>query len=144
MSKKPVAAAEALRTTRKELEERVQLRTAPPATANKNHELEIQQRKQMEAALGKREENYRDLFENAQDAVYVHDLEGRYTSVNRAAEELGGYMRDEILGKNFADFMAPEYVERIRENLKKKLEGQGLTAYEAQLQPQHARSVPLE
>src|SRR5258708_40191276 len=98
MSKKPVVAAEALLTTREELEERVQLRTAALATANKNLELEIQERKQMEAALRKSEENYRDLFENAQDAVYVHDLKGTYISANRAAEKLVGYTRDEIVG----------------------------------------------
>jgi len=143
-SKTSFVAGEALLTTREELEARVQLRTAALATANKHLELEIQERKLMEAALRKSEERYRDLFDNAQDAIYVHDLEGRYTSVNRAAEEIGGYMRDEILGKNFADFMAPEYVERIRANLKKKLEGQGLTAYEVELRAKDGRNVPVE
>ena len=43
------------------------------------------------AELRKSEGRYRDLFENAKDALYVHDLQGRYTSVNRAAEKLTGY-----------------------------------------------------
>ncbi len=105
---------------------------------------DITERERMAAAVRESEESYRDLFENAQDAIYVHDLEGRYISVNRAAEEIVGYTRDEILGKNFADFIAPEYVEQIRANMKKKLEGQGLTAYEVELRAKDGRNVPVE
>ena len=34
------------------------------------------------SALGS-EERYRELFENSRDAIYVHDLGGRYVLVNR-------------------------------------------------------------
>jgi PAS domain-containing protein len=39
------------------------------------------------------EERYRDLFENANDIIFLHDLTGKLLTVNRAAEALTGYSR---------------------------------------------------
>ena len=37
------------------------------------------------------ERRYRELFERAHDAIWVHDLEGNIIAANRAAEDLTGY-----------------------------------------------------
>jgi|GEM_PF-4341385 len=134
----------ALLRSREQLEGRVQQRTAELATANTELTVEIQERKQMEAALRVSEESYRDLFDNAQDAIYVHDLKGMYISANRAAEKLTGYTTDEIVGKNIIEFMAPEDVERIRGNLNKKLNGGGMTTYEIEMRGKDGRRAPVE
>ncbi len=130
--------------SREELEERVEQRTAALAAANAELIAEVQERKQVEAALRASEERYRDLFENAQDAIYVHDLKGKYMSANRAAEKLCGYKRDEIVGKNIIEFMAPEHVEQIRANIGKKLDGIRLTTYEMEMRAKGGRRVPVE
>ena len=57
---------------------------------------------------------YRDLFDHAQDVVYTTDLEGRLTSVNEAGLRLLGYAPAELLGRNVYDLLAPEDVERVR------------------------------
>ena len=105
---------------------------------------DITARKRAEQALRQAEQKYRELFENAKDAIYVHDLSGRYTSINRAAEKLSGYSREEILGKNFSSFVAPEYVDYMRENLCKKLRQEGETTYEVEVITKDGRRVPVE
>jgi diguanylate cyclase (GGDEF)-like protein/PAS domain S-box-containing protein len=70
------------------------------------------------AEEGKRltEERYRELFENAYDMVYTHDLTGRITSINKAAERIVGYSKSETLQMHFSQFVAPEF-QRIAQNM---------------------------
>ncbi len=53
-------------------------------------------------------ERYQDLFENAKDVVYTHDLGGRITSINMAGLELLGYDRSVITHRSLLDFVAAE------------------------------------
>jgi PAS domain S-box-containing protein len=104
----------------------------------------IAERNRVEAALRQSEERYRELFENARDAMYVHDLEGTYTSINHAAEKLSGYSRDEILGHNFSEFVGAEHIKRVRERFCNKLAKKGETTYEVEIIAKDGRRVPIE
>jgi len=77
-------------------------------------------------------------------AIYVHDLSGRYVSLNLAAEKLSGYARDEIIGKHFSNFVAPRDLKYVRTNLCKKLDEEGETTYEVDVIHQGCRRVPVE
>ncbi len=65
----------------------------------------ISQKLQVEASL---KERYLDLFENANDMVYTHDLMGHITSINQAGEQLLQRRRDEILSQNILEWVVEE------------------------------------
>ncbi|HSH15143.1 MAG TPA: PAS domain S-box protein, partial [Verrucomicrobiae bacterium] len=48
------------------------------------------------------------LFDRSLDAVYVHDLAGRFVDANPAALQLLGYGREEVRQLSFADILANE------------------------------------
>lgn len=105
---------------------------------------DITARRRSEEALRTSEERYRDMVENAIDIIYTHDLDGRYTSVNQAAERITGFTREEALTMNLADSVAPEYLEKARQMIAAKLTGKEITAYDLELVAKDGRRVAVE
>ncbi|MCJ7828318.1 MAG: PAS domain S-box protein, partial [Dehalococcoidia bacterium] len=52
------------------------------------------------------EERYRALFQNAHDAIWVHDMDGNIVSANVAAARLTGYEVEELCRMNVKSFLS--------------------------------------
>lgn len=69
------------------------------------------------------ERRYRELFENAVDAIWVHDLQGNIVAANKASEELTGYGVPELLRLNVKEFLSKESLELAGQVRHKIFEG---------------------
>ena len=87
--------------------------------------------------------NYRELVENASDIIYSHDLDGRFTWVNKACERVTGYTREEALKLRIWDIIAPDFVDRSREAIEKRLSSE-MQPFEIEIVAKDGRRVPLE
>jgi PAS domain S-box-containing protein len=137
-------AEEVLRETQRELEGRVFERTADLTTTHSTLVKQIAERDQVEASLRESEERYRDLFENANDIIYTHDLQGNYTSVNKACETILGYTREEALRMNIGQLVAPERLEEAKQRLTQRASNGTPSSYEMEIIAKDGHRVMLE
>ena len=105
---------------------------------------DITNRVQAEHALMLNEHRYREIFENANDILYTHDLQGNFTSINRAAERISGYSRSEVSQLNMTQLLVPECVDLARSMIQRKLGGDKPTTYELEIFSKTGRRIPLE
>lgn len=70
---------------------------------------DVTERRKVERALQESEVKYRAIVETTAEAIITVDPNGRVESFNSAAEKIFDYEREQILGKDFMQLVAPSY-----------------------------------
>jgi PAS domain S-box-containing protein len=74
---------------------------------------DITERMVADEALRRSESDFRRLFDQASDGIFIMDPAGRYTDVNAAGCEILGYSREELVGKTIMDLVPTEDAPRL-------------------------------
>src|SRR5882672_3697976 len=119
-------AEEALHRAHKELEMRVQERTAALAAANESLQAEIAERNRQEASLAR----LAAIVESSEDAIISKTLDGIVTSWNRGAERIFGYTAEEIIGKPVTVLVPPGRLNEEPVTIERLKRGERVEHYE--------------
>jgi PAS domain S-box-containing protein len=85
--------------------------------ANDELKTEILERQRVEASLRASEERFRLLYDKAPLGYQLLDETGRVIEVNQTWLEIMGFSREEVIGKSFASFLAPDQAARFPEGI---------------------------
>ena len=104
---------------------------------------DIPERRQAEKALEESEERYRTIFDQAADAVFIHDKTGRIQDVNRKACQNLGFSREELLSMSIGD-IDPEAIQAGKNRLwNAVLAGESFT-FESRQKRKDDSLIPVE
>lgn len=87
---------------------------------------DITEKRRLEKELRESEAKYRDLFENAQDTMYVIDIDGNILKMNRTGLKILGCAKEEVIGKNISNWLTPESEKIVQKRRKKRLSGENV------------------
>jgi PAS domain S-box-containing protein len=83
------------------LNETLAQRNRELAASNRRLEQEIRERNDAQHSLEESELKFRSVVESAQDGIVTIDERGRLVALNRSAETMFGWQREEVIGKSF-------------------------------------------
>ena len=86
--------------------------------------IDVSDRKIAEERIRKSEELYHDLFENANDIIWMSDYDGKFTNMNRQFREILGYKKENLLGKSIHGIVNEKDKKKSKQNYAKALEGE--------------------
>lgn len=80
---------------------------------------DVTEKVRLERLLKESEAKHRELFENAEDPMYTHDLKGFFLSINKAGLRHLGCMENEVIGTHISKWLTPESYKLVEDRIKK-------------------------
>lgn len=93
---------------------------------------DISHRKKVEEELRESEMRYRSLIDHVPDIILVHH-EGMIRYVNPAAIQRMGYRKDELENTPITRYIAPEYLDLVKDAIRKRMAGLDIEPYEIEI-----------
>ncbi len=105
---------------------------------------DITERKKLEGVIRESEEKYKNLFDSLTDSLFMLDTEGRVTAVNRKQEEVLGYLRDIIIGREFPVILPEGDRKKFADLLERTLGGKNQPTVEVCVLNQNGELLIME
>ncbi len=88
---------------------------------------------------------YREFFEHANDSCAIFTLDGEITAVNRSAEKLLGWTRDELIGRHYQRVTSPESFALLEERTRRWYAKEPMpSVFEIDLVHKDGTRIPVE
>lgn len=105
---------------------------------------DITERKKAEEQIEESEKKYRSLIEQSRDAIFILSPEGRHIEVNRQAEKLLKYTREELIGMSYREIVQDNYVEDSSVKIEELRKGNKFDTYEKVFVAKNGQEIPVE
>ena len=90
---------------------------------NKRLRGELVLAEKLQQRLSSEESRYHSLIDCSTDVVWRINLDGIFTFVSKAVEEMGGYSPEELTGKSFSVFLEENSAQKVFKSLEKRNKG---------------------
>ncbi|MCC7573394.1 MAG: PAS domain S-box protein [Candidatus Methanofastidiosum sp.] len=96
-----------------------------------------------EKALRESESKFKTIFDNAKDAIYIHDLNGNFLEVNKTACKILGYSKEELLKMSPKQIDSPKYAKLVESKII-ELINNGEAFFETEHIKKSGKIIPIE
>jgi PAS domain S-box-containing protein len=87
---------------------------------------------------------YRNLFEKADDGIFVTDLEGKFISVNEKARKIFGHSQEELVGKDLCNLISQDFRIVVKKRVKAIRKGDEVGPFEIEVESREGIRIPVE
>ncbi len=113
-----------------------------PAAARERAAAESELRRTA-TALSAESEERRRLFETSLDLIQIIDSKGTFVRISPSSKKILGYHPQEVIGRSVAEFMFPDDLDGMRDQMRQARHGRSTRNFETRYVHKDGRIVPL-